>query len=68
MEKLVNSMGFYHFDQIGQWSADEIAWVDKNLTGFKGRVSRDGWVAQAKTLAAGGKTEFSKKVEKGSVY
>lgn len=42
--------------------------VDQNLEGFKGRVSRDDWVARAKTLADGGTTEFSKKVKKGDVY
>lgn len=68
METLLNSLGFYHFDQVAGWSADEVAWVDANLEGFKGRVSRDDWVKQAKVLAAGGETEFSKKVEKGGVY
>ncbi len=68
MEKMLNGMGFYHFDQIASWSAQEIAWVDDNLKGFKGRVSRDNWADQAKTLAAGGDTAFSKKVDKGGVY
>jgi len=54
LEKLLHSMGFYHFDQIAAWTEDEVAWVDENLTGFKGRVSRDDWVAQAKTLASEG--------------
>ncbi|MEJ2017275.1 MAG: fused NADH-quinone oxidoreductase subunit E/endonuclease, partial [Maritimibacter sp.] len=43
-------------------------WADENLVGFKGRVSRDGWVEQAKILAEGGETEFSKRVKKGDVY
>lgn len=68
LEKTLNSMGFHHFDQLASWSADEIAWVDENLEGFKGRVTRDDWVKQAKTLAGGGNTAFSKKVEKGDVY
>lgn len=67
LEVLCHELGFYHFDQIAGWSADEIAWVDANLKGFKGRVSRDNWVAQAKTLAAGGETEFSKRVATGGV-
>jgi len=67
MEKLCNSLGFYHFDQIANWSSDEIAWVDANLEGFKGRVTRDDWVPQVKILASGGTTEFSKKVDKGDV-
>ena len=61
-------MGFYHFDQIANWTDAEIAWVDSNLEGFKGRATRDEWVAQAKILAAGGETEFSKRVDDGDVY
>lgn len=68
LELLLNELGFYHFDQIAAWTADEVAWVDQNLTGFKGRVSRDNWVEQATTLAAGGTTEFASRVKKGDVY
>ena len=68
MEQMLNAMGVYHFDQVAGWNADEVAWVDANLKGFKGRVSRDGWVDQAKILATGGETEFSKRVDKGGVY
>ena len=68
VEALLHRLGFYHFDQIANWTADEVAWVDQNLEGFRGRVSRDGWVAQARTLAAGGETEFSTRVKKGDVY
>lgn len=53
MEAMLHGMGFYHFDQVAAWSAAELAWVDENLTGFKGRASRDNWVAQAKVLAGG---------------
>ena len=59
LEALLNRLGVFHFDQVAAWTAEEIAWVDDNLEGFKGRVSRDDWVAQAKILAAGGETEFS---------
>lgn len=68
LELLCNSLGFYHFDQIANWTAAEISWVDENLEGFKGRVTRDTWVAQAKILAKGGETEFSRRVDKGGVY
>ena len=51
MERLCNSLGYYHFDQIAAWSPSEVAWVDDNLEGFKGRVTRDDWVSQAKVLA-----------------
>ncbi|MEZ5753173.1 MAG: hypothetical protein R3D60_14780 [Paracoccaceae bacterium] len=52
LEALCNRLGFWHFDQIANWTSDEIAWVDANLEAFKGRVTRDDWVAQAKVLAA----------------
>ena len=50
MEKMLNGLGYYHFDQIAAWTPAEAAWVDDNLEGFKGRASRDNWMAQAKTL------------------
>jgi NADH-quinone oxidoreductase subunit E len=59
LEALLNGLGFFHFDQVAGWTAAELAWVDANLEGFKGRASRDDWVAQARILAAGGETEFS---------
>ncbi len=68
LEGVLHKLGFFHFDQVASWTAKEIAWVDENLEGFKGRVSRDNWVDQAKVLADGGVTEFSKKVGKGKVY
>lgn len=54
LEEMLHGMGVFHFDQIARWTAAEVAWVDDNLEGFKGRVSRDEWVAQARILAAGG--------------
>ena len=68
LEQLCNRLGFWHFDQIANWTDEEVAWVDANLEGFRGRVSRDDWVAQAKLLAEGGTTEFWKRVEAGDVY
>ena len=67
LEELCHSLGFFHFDQIANWSEDEVAWVDANLQGFKGRVTRDGWVDQAKVLSSGGETEFSGRAKKGDV-
>ena len=53
LEVLCHKLGFFHFDQIANWTAGEIAWVDENLEGFKGRVTRDEWVAQARDLMNG---------------
>ena len=68
LEVMVNSMGFFHFDQIAKWGQDELAWVDQNLEGFKGRASRDNWVSQADKLARGEETEFSAKASKDGRY
>jgi predicted flap endonuclease-1-like 5' DNA nuclease len=65
LEQTLNTLGFYHFDQVAGWRKKEIEWVDSNLR-FKGRIERDGWVAQAKTLAKGGETEFSKRSKKSA--
>jgi NADH-quinone oxidoreductase subunit E len=66
LEGVLNDMGIYRFAQVAVWTADNIGWVDERLT-FKGRIERDDWVSQAKILAEGGATEFSKRVAKGEV-
>lgn len=51
LEKKLNEAGVTTFAQIASWGADEIADMDDKLS-FKGRIERDGWVEQAKALAA----------------
>lgn len=63
MEKLVNEMGFFHFDQIAGWSDADVAWVDANLKGFKGRVTRDRWVPQAKIIVTEGLAAFRERAK-----
>ncbi len=67
LEKKLHDNGVTSFAQIAAWNAEDIADMDDKLS-FKGRIERDGWVDQAKLLAAGEETEFSKKVAKGDVY
>ncbi|PSL21859.1 NADH-quinone oxidoreductase subunit E [Shimia abyssi] len=67
LEEKLHAAGVTTFAQIAAWGADDIAEMDDKLS-FKGRIERDGWVEQAKTLAAGKETEFSKRVAKGGVY
>lgn len=55
LEKLLNSIGVWHFDQIAGWKAKDIALVDSKMEGFKGRITRDEWVKQARVLAKGKK-------------
>jgi NADH-quinone oxidoreductase subunit E len=58
MEKLVNGMGFYHFDQIASWSDADVALVDTEMKTFKGRITRDKWVSQAKIIVSEGLEAF----------
>ncbi len=56
LEKTLNGLGFYHFDQIAKWKKADVAIVDDELS-FKGRIERDDWIKQAKVLAKGGKAK-----------
>ncbi|MDP3861244.1 MAG: hypothetical protein Q8Q63_06625 [Phaeovulum sp.] len=67
-EKLLNTNGIWHYDQIAAWGPKDIEAIDARLEGFSGRIARDGWVEQAKTLSAGGATAFSRRVAEGDVY
>ncbi|MDO8883342.1 NADH-quinone oxidoreductase subunit E [Pseudotabrizicola sp.] len=58
LEKLCHELGFFHFDQIAGWSGADIAWMDQNLKGFRGRVTRDKWVPQAKIIVTEGLEAF----------
>ena len=63
LEQTLNEMGIWYFKQVAAWGPSDIAWVDDRLR-FKGRIERDDWMSQAKILAEGGETEFSKKKKK----
>jgi predicted flap endonuclease-1-like 5' DNA nuclease len=53
LSALLNELGIYHFKQIASWSQPEAAWVDEFLA-FKGRVSRENWIEQARTFSSNG--------------
>lgn len=61
LEDLLHRLGYWHFDQIAAWTPEEVAWVDENLEEFKGRVTREGWVEQARQLAEEGETPHAQK-------
>jgi predicted flap endonuclease-1-like 5' DNA nuclease len=63
LEKLVNGMGFFHFDQIASWSDADVALVDGEMTNFKGRITRDKWVAQAKIIVSEGLEAFRERAK-----
>ena len=51
LQEKLNANGVYHFWQIQEWGAEEIAFMDDQLS-FKGRIERDDWISQAGKLAA----------------
>ena len=50
LQAALYAVGIFHFDQIAGWTGEEVAWADENVVNFKGRASRDGWVAKASAL------------------
>lgn len=53
LEKKLHSLGVFHFHQIAAWGEKEVAWIDDYLS-FKGRVTRENWISQAKTFKGEG--------------
>ena len=51
LEKKLHEAGVTSFAQIAAWNADDIAAMDEKLS-FKGRIEREGWVAQAQAKLA----------------
>jgi large subunit ribosomal protein L19 len=51
LEKRLNKLGIVRFEQIANFSDDEISKVDEVLN-FKGRIEREDWIGQASELMA----------------
>lgn len=60
IEEVLNSLGIYYFDQISEWTPENIEWIENYLS-VKRRVKKEDWIGQAKLLSAGSQTKFSKK-------
>ena len=48
----LNALGIYHLDQIAAWTPAEARWVGAYLA-FPGRIEREDWIGQARTLTSG---------------
>lgn len=55
LEAVLNGLGIRTYAQVAALTDEEIASIEDQL-GFKGRIGRDDWVGQAKTLVKGGKS------------
>lgn len=58
---LLGELGVTSFAQIAAWSDADIERIDAQLGRFKGRITRDQWVEQAKYLATGDEAGFAAK-------
>jgi NADH-quinone oxidoreductase subunit E len=52
LEKQLNELGVWTFEQIARMSDADLAWIDAHLTTVPGRCFRDDWVGQAKARLA----------------
>jgi predicted flap endonuclease-1-like 5' DNA nuclease len=66
IEKRLNAMGVSRYEQIAHWTAEDVERVSSKLD-FKGRIERENWIEQARILASGGQTEFSRRIDRGEV-
>lgn len=64
IEKKLQSLGITSYEQMANWTGDDVARISEVLD-FKGRIERENWIEQARILASGGQTEFSRRVDKG---
>jgi len=49
--EVLNELGIFTYAQIASWTPENETWIENHLS-FKGRVSRENWVEQAKALMA----------------
>lgn len=52
LAQALNDLGVQGFAQIARWTEADVAWVEENVKGARGRIGRDGWIAQAQALTA----------------
>jgi NADH-quinone oxidoreductase subunit E len=52
LEKVLNGLGIFTYEQVARMTKVEIAALDDKL-GFAGRIERDDWIGQASKLKAG---------------
>jgi len=60
IEKKLNSLGITQYEQVANWTGADIERISRILD-FKGRIEREHWIEQARILATGGQTEFSRR-------
>jgi large subunit ribosomal protein L21 len=56
LEKKLHAAGVTTFAQVAAWTPEDVADMDEKLS-FKGRIEREGWIAQAAEKSAQEKTQ-----------
>lgn len=51
LEGRLNSVGIYTFEQIAEWTPEDVGRIAERIKGLQGRIARDSWVGQARMLA-----------------
>ncbi len=65
LQKKLNNIGVYTYDDIAAWDTARIAEVTEQIEFFPGRIERDDWVGQAAKLAANRTTDTSTSSDRG---
>ena len=64
IERKLNAMGYTTYADVANWSSNEVDRISQKLD-FRGRIERENWIEQARILASGGQTEFSRRIDRG---
>jgi NADH-quinone oxidoreductase subunit E len=63
LEAELNALGIARYSQIAALTPEDVARIDAALS-FRGRVTRDNWIAQAQALEKGGPAEHERQFGK----
>lgn len=66
IERKLKQLGISSYEEIANWTSSDIERVNAVLD-FNGRIERENWIEQARILASGGHTEFSRRMDRGEV-
>jgi len=61
---LLHGLGITRYAQIAAWTDEDVVRIDAQLGNFKGRITRDSWIEQAKLLTSGDTAGFEGKFGK----
>lgn len=66
VEKDLNKLGIFHYNQIAAWSNKNCDWIEEFLL-LPGTAKKNQWIEQAKILESGKETVYSQKIENEEV-